>query len=172
MLNLPSKTHCDTFVGIQLTMPLLIGMEFSRKPTPSQQDDWQCLEQLKEEQGWVFNLQTAKPYLEGRMSAVVITDAAQQITWVSKGFTRMTGYGFDEAYHKKPSFLQGEKTSPEIRQEIRQQLSRRNPYAGTIINYRKSGLPYLCNVHIIPLLNQANQLVNFMALEKEATWLV
>ena len=168
MLNLPSKTHCDTYVGIQLTTPLLIGLEFSRKPRPSAQDDWQQLEQLKAERGWQFDLEAARPYLEGTLSAVVVTNPQQQITWVSKGFTRMTGYGAQEAYARKPSFLQGEKTLPETRQEIRRRLARREAFEGTLINYRKSGVAYACEVHIFPVLDHQNQLVNFIALEKDA----
>lgn len=167
MLDLPPTIHCDSFLDLKPNLPLLIGLEFSRKPTVFPSTDWSYLTGLKIDSQWDFDLRPALPYLRGRMSAIVVTDPTQKITWVSQGFTRMTGYKPHETYGKRPGFLQGEKTLPETRQQIRQHLADARPFAGTIVNYRKSGEAYACAIHLFPVFNQARDLVNYIALEEE-----
>lgn len=167
MLDLPPSSHCNTFLIVKPSTPLLIGLEFAYKSTHSILSEWNYLSKLKAAGQWDFDLQPAFPYLNGRNRAVVVTDTNQKITWVSQGFRRMTGYGQKEAYNKHPNFLQGEKTSVHTRQLMRQHLADHQPFSGTIVNYRKSGEAYVCAIQLFPVYNQMQDLVNFIALEKE-----
>jgi len=167
MLDLPPTTHCNSFLGLKLSIPLLTGLEFAHKPALLSSSDWKYLVRLKIARQWDFDLRPALPYLQGPMSAIVVTDSAQQITWVSQGFTRMTGYKPHETYGKHPGFLQGERTLPLIRQQIRQHLNEGQPFTGTIVNYRKSGEAYTCGLHLFPVYNRTHELVNYIALEEE-----
>lgn len=167
MLDLPPTIHCNTFLDLAPPTPLLIGLEFCKKPLSVLDADWSFLRELKATGGWNFDLLPALPYLKGKMSAIVVTDPAQKITWVSQGFTRMTGYGKREVQGRHPGFLQGEKTQPQTRQRIRQHLNEGQSFSGTIINYRKSGQPYACAIDLFPVFNHDRNLVNFIALEKE-----
>lgn len=167
MLNLPPTIHCNSFLNLKFSIPLLMGLEFSQKPTLSPSTEWTYLAKLKIASQWDFDLSPALPYLKGKMSAIVVTDPTQKITWVSKGFTRMTGYKPHETYGKRPGFLQGEKTLQQTRQQIRQHLAEGRSFAGTIINYRKSGEAYACAIHLFPVFNRARDLVNYIALEEE-----
>ncbi len=167
MLDLAPSAHCNTFLEIKPAIPLLIGLEFSRKPVFSNTGEWQTLTELKAAGQWDFDLQLALPYLKGRNRAVLITDPGQKITWVSQGFRRMTGYGASESCGRRPDFLQGEKTSTQTRQHIGRHIADRQSFSGTILNYRKSGEAYLCAIHLLPVYNQSSDLVNFIALEKE-----
>lgn len=169
MLDLPPTTHCNTFRDLTPVTPLLIGREFSQKPIFVSSADWKDLREMKAAGGWEFDLLPALSYLKSKMSAIVVTDPAQKITWVSQGFTRMTGYGKQEAQGRHPGFLQGEKTLLHTRQRIRQHLAEGRSFSGTIINYRKSGQPYVCAIDLFPLYDQDRNLVNFIALEKEET---
>ena len=54
--------------------------------------------------------------------ALVLTDTSQNILWVNDGFKNMTGYTKKFAIGKRPSFLQGEKTSTSIKKELRDKL--------------------------------------------------
>lgn len=167
MLDLPPTIHCNTFLDLIPPTPLLIGLEFSQKPLPVTSPDWKYLLEMKAAGGWDFDVRATLPYLQGHMSAIVVTDPAQKITWVSQGFTRMTGYEKQEAYGRHPRFLQGEKTQPHTRHRIRQQLTEGQSFSGTIINYRKSGDAYTCAIDLFPVFNRDRDLVNFIALEKE-----
>ncbi|HEV7347583.1 PAS domain S-box protein [Telluribacter sp.] len=165
MLNLTSKTNCDTYKSLSFPTPLLLGLEFFTKP--SRLNELEELEALHEEKAWDFDLSLTESYLREKSKAVVVTDTSQQIIWTSTGFTRMTGYTFCEVYNKKPSFLQGEQTQSEVRGKIKECLTRGHDFKGSIFNYRKSGQLYSCEVHIMPIYNGNQELVNFIALEEE-----
>lgn len=98
--------------------------------------------------------------------ALVITDLKQKIVWVNKGFTKMTGYTKRFAVNKTPRFLQGENTSLAVKKEIRAKLEKNQPFAGTVINYKKDKSLYNCEINIIPL-HSNKKVTHFLALEKE-----
>ncbi|WP_108424083.1 PAS domain-containing protein [Flagellimonas amoyensis] len=99
--------------------------------------------------------------------ALVITDPHQNIVWVSDGFPEMTGYPKKQVLGKRPSFLQGVQTSEDTKQKIREQLKTVHSFTGSVLNYRKNGEPYLCQIKIVPIYDSKRVLVNFLALEKE-----
>jgi PAS domain S-box-containing protein len=97
---------------------------------------------------------------------IVVTTLDQKIVWASRGFKKMTGYTPSYARHKRPSFLQGEATQPDVRAAIREALREFRSITDTLINYRKDGTPYRCEVSIAPVQNHNGQVVHFMALER------
>ncbi|WP_318312133.1 PAS domain-containing protein [Flagellimonas crocea] len=99
--------------------------------------------------------------------ALVVTDRNRNIVWVNHGFTEMTGYDKKYALGKKPNFLQGEQTSKTIIKEIGEKINNNQNYVGSILNYKKNGEKYLCEIQIMPLFNSKNELTHFMAFEKE-----
>lgn len=114
--------------------------------------------------GWQVDLQAllAAPY-----SALVLTTANQQILWVNKGFTQMSGYSKSFAVGRKPTFLQGEKTCRQTRSRISIGLQKQVPFTEGVLNYRKNGELYLCQIRISPLRNSQGELTHFVALEEE-----
>ncbi|TDB63953.1 PAS domain-containing protein [Arundinibacter roseus] len=161
-----AKPFSNTYVQAQLDMPLLLGMEFSTR-YPDRGSDFDEIRIIHQQSNWSFDLDRVQKYLVGKKRAVVVTDPLQHIQWTSRGFVRMTGYSFCEAYHRKPSFLQGPATLQSTREEIRSCLNTNSVFDGTILNYRKSGEMYACKVTIMPIFNQEKELVNFIALEEE-----
>ncbi|MFC4688979.1 PAS domain-containing protein [Dokdonia genika] len=101
-------------------------------------------------------------------TTIVVTDHTQHIQWVNAGFSDMTGYPKSYAIGKHPRFLQGAKTSPQIRKEIKTHLSKGAVVERQLLNYKKDGTPYLCDIKIIPLRNSKSEITHFMALEKPA----
>lgn len=99
--------------------------------------------------------------------ALVITDLNQAIVWVNEGFSEMTGYHKKYALGKKPSFLQGAETSKMIKRQIKEQLLSHHRYKGAIINYRKNGEAYRCQIDIFPIYGSKGAPTHFIALEKE-----
>ena len=103
-------------------------------------------------------------------NAVIITDAAQRITWVNRGFTDMTGYSLDEVEGRAPgSFLQCEKTDEATRKEIRAAISQGRGYQGEILNRAKDGREYWLNLDIQPLRDESGEITGFMAVENDLT---
>ena len=128
-------------------------------------DDRLQLLQLAAQHNWQSDIGSllADPY-----EALVLTDINQVICWASPGFTAMTGYSVKYAIGRTPKFLQGKNTSAAVRNKIRKQLQAKRPFTATIINYRKNKEEYLCQVKIIPLRNDLDEITHFIALEKEA----
>lgn len=101
-------------------------------------------------------------------TTIVVTDRDQVIQWVNSGFTEMTGYPRNHAVGKHPRFLQGPETSKDTKDVISNTLRLEKPVVKQLLNYKKDGTPYLCDIKIIPLFNKDQELTHFMALEKKA----
>ena len=94
----------------------------------------------------------------------MLTNASKKILWVNNGFTEMTGYSKPQTINRNPSFLQGENTSEEVKKRIREKIQNEEPFIEEIINYRKNGSEYNCEVRIFPL--SGNSSMHFLALER------
>lgn len=86
------------------------------------------------------------------------------ILWVNNGFTEMTGYPKSEAINRNPDFLQGEKTSKAVILKIRNKIQQTKPFKTEIINYRKDGSVYNCEIRLFPLIGESS--LHFLALER------
>lgn len=112
---------------------------------------------------WKNDLHEA--FSENEYEALIITDKNQNIIWTNEGFTTMTGFSKKYALNKTPSFLQGEKTSIETKNRIKEKIALNKPFKERIINYRKDKTTYNCEVKIIPLYNDFT--THFIAFEKQ-----
>jgi PAS domain S-box-containing protein len=103
-------------------------------------------------------------------SAVVITDTEGVTVWVNEGFTRITGYGLDEAVGRTPGqLLQGAETDRAVVTRIGAALRSRQSVAAELINYAKDGRRYWVGMKIEPLLAENGDFDGFMALEADIT---
>ena len=101
-----------------------------------------------------------------QFEAILVTDINEKILWVNNGFSNMTGFSKTDALTKTPRFLQGSKTSIESKQRIRKNLKINLPFKDVIINHKKNGVPYKCEVKIFPLYNNGNK-THYIALERQ-----
>ncbi|WP_394202760.1 PAS domain S-box protein [Marinagarivorans algicola] len=103
-------------------------------------------------------------------NGVIIANIKGEIEWVNEGFTRITGYTFDEAVGKKPKdFLQGEKTDKKVTAEIGIAIKEGRSFQVEMINYTKSGRQYWIDIECNPMLDSTGQLQGFMAIESDIT---
>jgi PAS domain S-box-containing protein len=103
-------------------------------------------------------------------NAVILTDPHGLIVWTNQGFTRITGYSAQEVLGKRPgAVLQGRQTDPETVRRIAAHLARLEPFREQILNYRKGGAPYWIDLEIRPVYDDAGNLTNFMALQRDIT---
>ncbi len=103
-------------------------------------------------------------------NAVVITDANRRIVWTNDGFTRVSGYTFDEVNGRSPGeFLQSDSTDPQTVMAMRACLSAGQPFRGEILNRAKNGREYWLDIDIQPLHDEQGRLSGFMAIESEIT---
>ena len=166
MTNLSPSIYCDTFKEFSSVTPLLAAYEFMGIAR-NENSEYDTLEIFAKEKDWSIDLNKMKRFLQNRKNTIVITCEKEKIEWISKGFTRMTGYESGEAIGNSPKFLQGKGTSTETRGLIRNKLDSNEKFSGRVINYRKNGEQYICKVDIFPVFNKSQDLVNFVAFEQE-----
>jgi PAS domain S-box-containing protein len=103
-------------------------------------------------------------------NAVVITDRQGRIEWVNDGFTRVSGYSQEEVVGRTPgSVLQGPETDDRVIRRIREKLQRGEGFKEEILNYAKDGRPYWIAIEVQPIRDEAGEIVQFMAIERDVT---
>lgn len=105
--------------------------------------------------------------------ALVLTDGDLQfpgptILYVNAAFERMSGFDASELVGRSPRLLQGEKTSLAARRVLSRALRKGERVQVTLVNYRKSGEAYRCELDVFPVLDAAGALTHAVALESEA----
>ncbi|QDU54401.1 Sensor protein ZraS [Aeoliella mucimassa] len=107
---------------------------------------------------------------ERTTNGVIITDANRQIVWVNEGFTRITGFTFEEVQGEVPGrLLQCEKTDPQTIAELREAVTKGLGYHGEILNRNKFGREYWIDLEVQPLTNDDNEVTGFIAIESDIT---
>ena len=103
-------------------------------------------------------------------NGVIITDPAGRIEWVNDGFTRMTGFEFEESIARKPgAFLQGPDTDVEVVQAMRRAIAEGQGFDVEVLNYHKNGTPYWVAIETRPIVGADGNLEKFIAIEKDIT---
>lgn len=104
------------------------------------------------------------------VNAVIVTDASGKIEWVNEAFTTITGYGREEVVGRRPGdFLQGPGTDPETIEYMRGCIAAQQPFSCEVLNYSRQGRPYWIRIQVQPMLDAANKLVNYFAIETDIT---
>jgi PAS domain S-box-containing protein len=107
--------------------------------------------------------------------AVIITEAepidqpGPRILYVNKAFTRITGYQPEEVLGKTPRILQGPKTDQGELNKVRTALSRWEPVAVEVINYRKDGSEYWNEFSLVPVADTRGWYTHWIAVQRDAT---
>ncbi len=130
----------------------------------SKLSDVDSLHSFKKKYSWTFDPESILPQ---DYTTIVVTNSAQEIQWVNPGFSEMTGYSKTFAIGKHPRFLQGVDTSQTTKAEIREALKLHKPVSAKLLNHRKEGSSYLCEIKIIPLRNSDHKVTHLIALEKK-----
>lgn len=101
-------------------------------------------------------------------NSVIITDAHGYTEWVNESFTNITGYTLSDIVGKKPgSILQGPETDPVTIKNINDNLKIAKPFTNEILNYKKSGEKFWFYKETTPILNDAGEVINFIAIQSD-----
>ena len=103
-------------------------------------------------------------------SAIVITDRNVRIEWVNGGFTRITGYTFDEAIGKNPEdLLQRPETDRKTVRKMREGIDSGQGFDVEIVNYNKFGKRYWLDIEVRPIRGADGSIDRFIAIERDIT---
>ncbi|MCQ8185788.1 PAS domain S-box protein [Parvularcula sp. BGMRC 0090] len=93
-----------------------------------------------------------------------------KITFVNRGFERMTGYSAEEAEGMTPRVLQGERTDRAVLDDLRTKLEAGQgaEYIRTV-NYRKDGTPFWIEWSVSPIHNKDGTPRSWLAVQRDVT---
>ncbi len=100
---------------------------------------------------------------------LIITDKNFRIVFVSDTISKISGYRKEEIIGKSPKMFQGAGTSKETQRNIKTALTLLKPFKETILNYKKNGEPYWCEIEGHPMFDKNGAFVNYIALERIAS---
>ncbi|KIX21253.1 hypothetical protein SY27_10920 [Flavobacterium sp. 316] len=99
---------------------------------------------------------------------IIVTDHNFKIIFSSRNVTEMNGYNYREIIGKSPRIFQGKETSEETKNNIRLAIKERKPFKEVILNYKKNGETYLCEIDALPKFDRKGNFLNYIAFEKTA----
>ena len=103
---------------------------------------------------------------------VAITDPEQDdnpMIYVNREFSDLSGYDSDAVLGRNCRFLQGEETDPETVARIRQAIDDQRPVSVELRNYRADGTEFWNELHIAPVRDETDTVVNFVGFQQEIT---
>ena len=139
-------------VGVSVTLAKLPPAEF--RPSP----------RLKSR---VLGMVLARPQQISE-DGLVMSGPDGLVQWINPAFSAICGYTLEELRGKKLGpILQGEKTDRETAKRLRHAVHGCHPCREVILNYRKNGEPYMAEIAITPIFDDAGQPLWLAARERE-----
>ncbi|MUH37719.1 PAS domain-containing protein [Zobellia amurskyensis] len=123
------------------------------------------IQNIAERNRWAYRKLDNLSLLDNEV--VVITNNDLTIVHATGNIVSMTGYTPEEIIGNTPKLFQGEGTSQETLGKIKTAIERKIPFEAVVLNYKKDGSTYNCEIKAEPIFNNRGQLVNFIAFEKE-----
>ncbi len=106
-------------------------------------------------------------------SAIVSkTDPRGVLTYVNPAFCTISGYSRDELIGRPHSIVRHPDSRPEQFATLWNTIQAKKVYHGVIKNLRKGGGTYYVDATIVPILDEENQIVEYIALRYDITKLV
>lgn len=102
-------------------------------------------------------------------AATLITDTEGRIQYVNPKFTAASGYASEELIGKTPRVVKSGLTPPQVYEELWRTIRSGAPWRGVMRNRRKSGELYWEDSLVSPLVNEAGEIVNFVAVKEDVT---
>lgn len=127
---------------------------------------------LTSQKQMAFELSIKNRAIDEASTAIVISDMRekeQPVVYANKAFLDLTGYELDEVIGENCRMLQGPKTDPKKRARISKAIKNREDLEITLINYKKSGKPFSCNLTLSPIINEADELTHYIGFQHDVT---
>lgn len=102
-------------------------------------------------------------------TSILITDIRGRIEFANPKLLEMTGYTEAEVVGKSPSILKSGHTGEADYKEIWKCLSQGKPWHGVFKNLRKDGSHYWAKTSLLPLLNEAGEITNYIGVGEDIT---
>ncbi|MBU0663302.1 MAG: PAS domain S-box protein, partial [Proteobacteria bacterium] len=107
--------------------------------------------------------------IEQSVDSVVITDKDGMIQYVNPSFEKITGYSREEVIGRNPRILQSGRHDALFYQEMWRTLTSGKAWQGHLINRKKDATLFEEEVSITPVLNEAGEIINYVAVKRDVT---
>ena len=112
--------------------------------------------------------------VESAYDAILITtpgldEPEPTIEWVNDAFVAMTGWTREEIIGKSPRVLQGPRTTRELLDRLRDDLTHDGSFHGEGVNYRKDGTAYHVEWNISALRDESGAVRHWVAVQRDTT---
>ncbi len=97
---------------------------------------------------------------------MVITDEKGKITFVNKGFCKLSGYSAEELKGKTHRFINSGRHPASFFQELWESITRGKVWEGSLVNKKKDGSLFRIKTTIYPFVKEKGKPYHFMALSK------
>jgi PAS domain S-box-containing protein len=91
------------------------------------------------------------------------------LIFVNAGFTRITGYSFEESVGRNCRFLQGKDTDRKEVDALRAKILKPEIGVFELLNYRKDGTKFWNRISMVPLFDENGQLTHFVGIQSDIT---
>lgn len=114
-----------------------------------------------------------KQYNEATKDSNIIStsDLKGNITYVNDKFCEVSLYNYEEVIGKPHSIVRGEEDD-EIFQQLWETIKNKKAWYGVLKNRKKNGEFYWVDINIRPILNEKNEIIEYIAIRHEITNLV
>lgn len=100
---------------------------------------------------------------------ILIAGVDRKLTFVNKGFERLTGYSAAEVLGRSCSFLQGPDTPPEVVNGLREAVAKGHSFRGEVLNYRRNGERFWNDLSVNPVHDDDLRLIGFVGVQHDVT---
>ncbi len=107
--------------------------------------------------------------IEQSPASIIITDTKGNIEYVNSKLLEITGYSYEEIKEKNPRIFQSGYTSKEEYGRLWETILDGNEYRGEMQNTKRNGELFWESVLISPIRDEANNIINFMAIKEDIT---
>ena len=101
--------------------------------------------------------------------SIVITGLSGDIEYVNPIFSEVTGYSREEAIGQNPRIMQSGETPVEIYQNLWKTITSGGVWKGEVRNRKKNGELFWEEATISPVINEAGEITNFIAVKEDIT---
>ena len=107
--------------------------------------------------------------IENISDSVILTDANFKIKYINQATEKLFGYSLSEIEGKPPSIFNAEASKNDINKALYKKISNGNIYKSEILNKRKDGSKFVCEIKITPLKNDNGEIYAYTGIQRDIT---
>lgn len=112
----------------------------------------------------------ARLIAEHSTDPIAILDAAARVEWCNAAYEHVTGYSFEESSGRTPGeMLTGPDTDLDAMREFLRAAFHGRSVRREIVQYRKTGEAYWSEIELTPILNNDDQVANFLVIARDVS---